>query len=108
VIAACDQSDVFAIASHFETCSMATVEAMARGLTIVAFGVGRLPDLLPEISCQMLAEPGDATGWQDVLCRLIAHPIERRRLGRANRKVSQTFPSWEASGAALKRFLKNL
>jgi hypothetical protein len=31
VIAAYDQSDIFAIASHFETCGMATMEAIARG-----------------------------------------------------------------------------
>src|SRR5260370_25880669 len=59
VEAAYDRASVFALPSRFETCSMATMEAMARGLPVVAFRVGGLPDLLPEVSRRALAEPGD-------------------------------------------------
>jgi len=105
VIAAYDRSEIFALPSQFETCSMATMEAMARGLPVAAFRVGGLPDLLPEVSRQTLTEPGNAAGWVEALRRLIAFGDERQRLGEANRSASSSFPSWEECGSALESFL---
>ena len=105
VIVAYDRSDIFALPSQFETCSMATMEAMARGLPVAAFHVGGLADLLPEISRQTLAEPGNAAGLVEALRRLIMFGDERQRLGDANRCASGSFPSWEQCGSAMERFL---
>jgi glycosyltransferase involved in cell wall biosynthesis len=106
VLAAYDRSDVFALPSHFETCSMATMEAMARGLPVAAFHVGGLPDLLPEVSRQALAEPGDVAGLAEALRRLIVFGDERQRLGEANRNASGHFPNWEECGSAVGAFLR--
>ena len=106
VIATYDRSDIFALPSHFETCSMATMEAMARGLPVAAFRVGGLPDLLPEVSRQTLTQPGDAPGWMAALRRLITVGDERQRLGEANRIASSRFLSWEECGSALETFLR--
>ncbi|MBZ5622540.1 MAG: glycosyltransferase family 4 protein [Acidobacteriia bacterium] len=100
-----DRSDLFALPSRFETCSMATMEAMARGLPVAAFQVGGLPDLLPEVSRQALIPPGDAAGWVQILRRLLSSADERRHLGEANRQASASFPSWGDSGRALESFL---
>jgi glycosyltransferase involved in cell wall biosynthesis len=108
IIAAYDRSDLFALPSRFETCSMATMEAMARGLPILAFEVGGLPDLLPEISRQALVPPGDVAGWVQTLRRLLASPHDRRRLGEANLQASTSFPAWKDSGRELERFLRRL
>jgi hypothetical protein len=108
VINAYDCSDVFALPSHFETCSMATMEAMARGLPVIAFRVGGLPDLLPEVSRQALVETGDAAGWVEALRRLLVDGDYRQRLGVANRRASLSFPSWEECGSALESFLTRL
>jgi glycosyltransferase involved in cell wall biosynthesis len=106
VIAAYDRADIFALPSRFETCSMATMEAMTRGLPVAAFRVGGLPDLLPEDSLQVIAEPGDLTGLRELLRSLIASPIERRRLGHANHNAAIRFQGWDDCGRAMQRFLE--
>ena len=105
VIARYDGCDIFALPSQFETCSMATMEAMARGLPVAAFQVGGLPDLLPKVSREALTEPGNAAGWVEALRRLIVDRDERQRLGAANRSASRRFPSWEECGSALESFI---
>jgi glycosyltransferase involved in cell wall biosynthesis len=105
VIAAYDRADIFALPSRFETCSMATMEAMARGLPVAAFRVGGLPDLLPETSLEVITEPGDLAGWRESLRRLIISPAERHRLGKANRCAADRFQSWDDCGRAMQRFL---
>ena len=107
VIAAYDRADIFALPSRFETCSMATMEAMARGLPVAAFRVGGLPDLLPKASLEVVAEPGDLAGWRESLRRLIISPTERHRLGEANRCAADRFQSWDECGRAMQRFLEN-
>jgi hypothetical protein len=106
VIAAYDRADIFALPSRFETCSMATMEAMARGLPVAAFRVGGLPDLLPEASLEVISEPGDLGGWRESLGRLIISPSERHRLGKANRRAADYFQSWDDCGRAMQRFLE--
>ena len=108
IIAVYDRSDLFALPSRFETCSMATMEAMARGLPVAAFGVGGLPDLLPEVSRRALVPPGDTVGWMQTLRRLLENAGDRRRLGDANRQASASFPDWDDSGRALQQFLSRL
>ena len=105
IMAVYDRSDLFALPSRFETCSMATMEAMARGLPVAAFQVGGLPDLLPEVCRQALIPAGDSAGWVQSLRRLLASADDRRQLGEANRQASTSFPSWEDSGRALEKFL---
>jgi len=106
VIAAYDRADIFALPSRFETCSMATMEAMARGLPVVAFRVGGLPDLLPEASLKGIAEAGDLATWRESLRRLIISPAERHQLGEANRCAADRFQSWDECGRAMRRFLE--
>jgi glycosyltransferase involved in cell wall biosynthesis len=101
VQAAYDRCDIFALPSRFETCSMVTMEAMARGLPLVAFRVGALPDLLPEPSRWMLAEPGDTSGLARTLHLFLTDSESRHSYGKANRVASENFPSWERCGQAL-------
>jgi hypothetical protein len=103
-----DDAGVFALPSRFETCSMATMEAMARGLPVVAFRVGGLPDLLPEVSRLQLADPGDIDGFARTLRSLIENAADRSGLGAANRDASQKFPSWEDSGRAVENLLREI
>ena len=108
VIDAYDRADMFALPSRFETCSMATMEAMARGLPVAAFRVGGLPDLLPEFSRRILAEPGDLAGLRELLRLLIINPVERRGLGEENRRAAESFHSWDDCGRAMQRFIAQI
>jgi len=108
VEAAYDRAHVFALPSRFETCSMATMEAMARGLPVVAFRVGGLPDLIPEISRRALASPGDMDAFAGRLGMLIEDAGERNDFGQANLEASRRFPSWEDTGGAVESLLREL
>lgn len=108
VEAAYDRCDIFALPSRFETCSMVTMEAMARGLPLVAFRVGALPDLLPEPSRRMLAEPGDTSGLVRALNLFLTDSESRHSCGEANRAASENFPSWEQCSQSLEDFLSRV
>ena len=108
VEAAYDRSDIFALPSLFETCSMVTMEAMARGLPLVAFRVGALADLLPEPSRRMLADPGDTSALIRTLRLFLTDSETRQSYGEANRAASENFPSWERCSQALEDFLSRV
>jgi glycosyltransferase involved in cell wall biosynthesis len=65
-------ADVFAIASEAELQSLATMEAMASGLPVVAVNAGALGELVHAGENGFLARPGraaDVAGSLDLLCR---------------------------------------
>lgn len=102
-----DRADVFVLPSRFETCSMATREAMARGCPVVAFEVGGLPNNLGDAPAGRLVPPGDTDAFAAALRTLLDDPSLRQQMGRAARTRSQSFPSWPATAdrfhAALSR-----
>lgn len=94
-----DRADVFVLPSRFETCSMATREAMARGCPVVAYAVGGLPDNLGDADAGRLVDPDRPEALADALRTLLTDPARRRRLGAAARKRSRSFPTWAEAGA---------
>jgi len=93
-----DRCHLFVLPSRFESCSMATMEAMARGLAVVAYRSGGLPERLPATAARLLAPPGDRERLAALLRRLLTDPERTEALGRANRRASRSFPTWEESG----------
>jgi len=99
-----DQSDVFVLPSRFETCSMATREAMARGLPVVAHEVGGIPDNFAKTTgpegapAGHLVPPDDPDAFSDALRALLTDPAARTRMGQAARTHSQAFPTWAEAG----------
>ena len=93
-----DRTDVFVLPSRFETCSMATREAMARGLPVVGYAVGGLPDNLGDADAGLLASPDRPDALADALRTLLTNPARRRRMGRAARERSRAFPTWPEAG----------
>jgi glycosyltransferase involved in cell wall biosynthesis len=73
--------------SHCEGMPNAVLEGMASGLAVVASRVGAIPDLVEDGRSGMLVEPGDADGLGRALVRLVQHPHERLRLGKAAREA---------------------
>jgi len=94
-----DAADVFVLPSRFETCSMAAREAMARGLPVVGYAVGGLPDNFGDTDAGILAPPDRPDALADALRALLADPARRQRLGAAARERSRTFPTWAEAGA---------
>jgi len=111
--AAYDAADVFVLPTHFETCSMATREAMARGCAVVASDVGGLPDNFggPHSGGQtagVLVPPNDPDALAETLRNLLTDPDRRASLARKALAQSQSFPSWETTAARCADALRRL
>jgi 1,2-diacylglycerol 3-alpha-glucosyltransferase len=74
--AAYTRADVFAIASIAELQSIATMEAMASGLPVVAANAVALPHLVHDGENGYLFEPGDVDDLADKLRRVLTAPQE--------------------------------
>lgn len=103
-----DRADVFVLPSRFETCSMATREAMARGLPVVAYAAGGLPDNLGDADAGILAPPDRPDALADALRALLTDPDRRRLLGTAARERSRSFPTWTEAGARFDAVLDDI
>jgi phosphatidylinositol alpha 1,6-mannosyltransferase len=80
-------ADLFAIASPAELQSIATMEAMASGLPVVAVNAGALGELVHAGENGFLARPGraaDIAASVDLLCR---DPALRRRMSKASLRI---------------------
>lgn len=100
-----DMADVFVLPTRFETCSLATREAMARGLPVVASRVGGLPENFGEANAGHLVPPDDAPALAAALRDLVERPSVRRAMGRAAHRRSQAFPTWTAAASRFAQFV---
>lgn len=107
MVAVYDRASHFVLPSRFETCSIATMEAMARGLPVVAHRVGGIPERLPPASRQMLVPVGDHEALATILRRLMTERAKSAALGRLNRDVARSFPTWDRCGEAFWRFVRS-
>ena len=81
-------ADVFAMPGVAELQSIATLEAMATGLPIVAANAMALPHLVAENG--FLYEPGDVLGLARHLTDLLADESLRERMGKSSRELALT------------------
>ncbi len=81
-------ADVFAMPGVAELQSIATLEAMASGLPVVAADAMALPHLVEENG--YLFQPGDVVGLARHLTAVLADDGLRARLGKASRELALT------------------
>ncbi len=89
-------SDVFVLASRFESYGMALAEAIAHGLPIVSTTAGAIPDTVPPMA-GLLVPPDDTAALARALRRLIGDPAERRRLATNASAAALRLPTWQDS-----------
>jgi glycosyltransferase involved in cell wall biosynthesis len=96
-------ASVFAMPSRAELQSIATMEAMASGLPVVAADAMALPHLVQDGANGYLFQPGDIDGFAERLTRVLtAAPEERERMQRASlagveiHDIERTLDTFEA------------
>ena len=78
--------DVSVNASHVEPFGIVVLEAMARGVPVVAFDAGGPAEILQSGQTGLLVPLGDERGLSEALSRLLSNEQFRRDLGVAGRK----------------------
>jgi glycosyltransferase involved in cell wall biosynthesis len=68
-----------------EPAALSLMETMAVGRPIVATNTGGTPEIVDDAVTGLLFPPGDAAALADRVCRLLANPAERARMGEAGR-----------------------
>ena len=89
-------SDVFVLASRFESYGMAIAEAIAHGLPVVSTSAGAISDTVPA-GTGLLVPPDDAAALAQALRRLISDRAERRSLAMNARAAAARLPTWQDS-----------
>jgi glycosyltransferase involved in cell wall biosynthesis len=89
-------SDLFVLASRFESYGMALAEALSHGLPVVSTTAGAIPDTVPA-NAGILVPPDNAPAFAHAMSRLIGDAAERCRLARNACRAAARLPSWEES-----------
>ena len=88
----CSRSDIFVQPSLREGLPLAVMEAMARGLPVVASNLAGLPELIADRQNGLLVPAGDAQALANALATLITSPALRLELSaRARQTVAERF-----------------
>ena len=90
LLAAYAGADVFVMPGTAELQSIATLEAMATGLPVVAADAMALPHLVRPLVNGHLYTPGDVQALRDKLADVLANPVLRAELGRGSRDIAET------------------
>ncbi len=105
-------ADLLVLASHAETYGMVVVEALARGIPVVATAVGGLPEALGHATGGrqpgLLVPPGDAGAMADALRDWLGDADLRDRLRRAARDRRDTLTDWSATAHRVSMILSGV
>ncbi len=79
------QPDICVVPSRFEAFSFPCLESMAHGVPVVASRTCGIPEVVADDVTGLLFDVGDVPAFADAICKLIADPILRSRMGQAGR-----------------------
>lgn len=87
-----DTAAIFVLPSYVEGMPMAVIEAMSRGVPVIASSVGGIPDAVTDGKEGLLINAGDITGLAMALINLLGNPVKRLEMGAAGKiKVQKEF-----------------
>lgn len=102
-------ADLLVLASHAETYGMVVVEALARGIPVVATAVGGLPEALGSATGRqqpgLLVPPGDAGAFAAALRDWLGDAALRDQLRHAARDRRSTLTGWSTTACRVSRVL---
>lgn len=96
-----DAADIFVHLPAFETFGIVLAEAMARGLPILAAGLGGIPEVVENGQSGLLIPRDDTLGILDAADRLVCDPTLRATMGERGRDRSRALFSLDRLGETL-------
>ena len=91
---------MFCLPSLVEPSAVASVEAMAFRLPVVATRVGGFPEMVADGETGILVPPKDPNSLAAALASLLTDPARAQTMGAAGHQRARCF-TWEAVGARL-------
>ena len=101
VMPALNDADIFVHLPEFETFGIVLAEAMARGLPVVSFSLGGIPEVVDSDKTGLLVPRDDDAALLDAADGLVTNPALRRNLGQQGRARSRALFSLERLGETL-------
>ncbi|MCD4812143.1 glycosyltransferase family 4 protein [bacterium] len=84
--------DVFVLPSECEPFGLVLIEAMARGIPVVATQAGGVPDIVTHGETGLLVPPRDPEALAEAINDLVCHPTKRMQMGETARaQVKEKF-----------------
>lgn len=93
-------ADVCVIPSYYEGFGLPLLEAMARGVPVVASDIAALREIGGEAA--LYVDPADAAGWAAAISRVVGDETLRRRLATAGIARSRAY-SWQETARRTRR-----
>jgi glycosyltransferase involved in cell wall biosynthesis len=100
LVALFSSATALAFPSRYEGFGLPALEAMSRGVPVIASSVAALPEVVGDAG--LLVDPDDVEGWSDAMTLLLNDPSRCRDLISRGREQAARF-SWNASADALVR-----
>jgi glycosyltransferase involved in cell wall biosynthesis len=85
--------DIFVLPSNREGIGSILLDAMERGLPVVASRVGGVPDIVRHGENGLLIDPASPEQLRDAVLTLAADPASRRAYGERGREFAKSFTS---------------
>lgn len=101
-------ADLFVLASRWEGCPMAVLEAMAMALPIVATNVGGVPELIEDGQSGLLVPAGDGAALSQAMSRLLSNRPLAGQLGCMARRRVMDYFTVERGSQALAAVYQNV
>ena len=102
------RTDVVVLPSRRDPLPRVVMEAMCRGIPVVATRVDGIPEMVAEGETGFLVESEDAAGFAAATARLLADPELRARMGAAGRARARELFSEDAYVAAMLKLYRDL
>ena len=102
-----DSHGVFLFPSYFEGFGKAPLEAMSRGLCVIATAVGGMRDYIQSEQSGFLVSPGDSARIADIASRLIQDRGLASRISKAARETAEHH-TWDRCAADAENFYLSL
>lgn len=100
--------DVFVLPSDCEPFGLVLIEAMARGVPVVATNAGGVPEIVKDGVTGYLVPPQNTTALAEAIHNLLCNPVQRMQMGEAARLHVKKIFSKEYMIAEYEKFYKDV